>query len=71
MNAIERTILEAAKRVRVKRRAEAAAMRDAEAKAIAEAVRGKVSLPEHYWQARQVAEEKARAATRIVEALRL
>ena len=68
---VERRMLEAAKRVRSKRRGEAAALRAAEAKAITEAVRGKVSLPEHYWQARQIAEEKARAAARIVEALRL
>lgn len=70
MNRLDSALLAAAKRVRQRLRAEATALRDAETKMIAEAVREKAALPDHYWQARRDAEERARTAARMVEALR-
>lgn len=67
---VERALFAAAKVCRDRLRAEAAVQRGVHDDMVAEAVRDHVALPEHYWQARQIAEEKARCAERIAEALR-
>ena len=70
MNRLERILLDAAKQQRARCRSELATLRAEETRLIAEAVREHVALPDHYWQVRHLAEEKARAASRLVEALR-
>jgi len=67
---IERDMLHAAKLVRHRLRIEAARLRAEEGKMILEATRDKVALPEHAWTARHIAEERARCANRLVEAMR-
>ena len=67
---IERDMLYTAKLVRSRLRKDVARLRAEESKMIGEAARDKVALPEHAWMRRHVAEEKARAANRLVEALR-
>jgi len=66
-----RELSEAAVAAYVRLERGAALERRVEAQMIADCVADKSAMPEHAWERRHVAEEKSRAAKRLVEALAL
>jgi len=62
-------LADAARKIHAALERDAQKERDVEMIMIADCVRDKSAMPDHAWQRRHVAEEKARAAWRLVEAL--
>ena len=69
-NGLQGRMLIAAKQLRTEAREQARKLRDEEVTMINMASHEHVALRDHYWEKRHKAEERARAAARLVEALR-